>query len=503
MPAPLEHHDWPSVSRLVERRLASVRSDPRPMWHGNAPSVRVVGPDTMVASAEDAMAVAAVLVTVVGPAWDGAAAARLTCSGPARIGDPGPDGMRRFAARTGANVARAVRLGHAIVHRDPSAMSPREAATLAVLMDVDGDLPARVRESLSAMRRPAPDPAPLPGGMFPFAFSWTDAPGQAPVLASLGQARLHALSSSAAPVAVRLASPFGATVAVRKVGDDWIRPVLAPGAWAPVGVAEFLDAVRAGYAWADNPFEPPAGRDVVKVAVSDYAAFRGDGHPSAAAARGEALDRAGDLAVVDGVVHRLTGEPRLHVRKEWRGLGRDGAAHCDVSLAWHLPDGLHMHAHQGTLHAPPDHADDGAYLPPGHGWTFGLGEAGRLDAMLGDWLREGGDAPRARKARHVPGPPFDGIDAEAFPDHGDTAFRALLAWEASFAGGSGCAAVEAARQALDGQDPGDVDPAPPRPDGWDPALVDAGRFLGVLAGEANVALAARRSLGAGSTSPGR
>lgn len=502
MPAPLEHSDWPDVSRLVERRLASMRFDPRPLWNGTAAAIRVVGPDTMVASAEDAMSVAAALAPVVGAAWDGPAAARLTCSGPARVGDADAYGARSFANRTGANVARAVRLGHAIVHRDAAALAPREVDALSRLMEVDGELAGRVRASLAAMRRPVPEAAPPVDGRVPFLFTWTDAPGQAPVSASVGHAMMPALRASMVPAVARLDAADGRPIHVRKGGDAWFRPVLAPGTWQPVGVGEFMDAAANGYAWADNPFEPPAGRDVVKVAVGDYAVRRDGASTACDAALGEALDRAGQVVVIDGVVHRLTGEPRLHVRREWRGLARDGAAHVDVSLAWHLPDGLHMHAHQGTLHAPPLHPDDGTYLSPGHGWTFGLGEAGRVEAMLDGWLGGGVTRPMARLARHVPGVPFGILDHEAFPDPGDTALRALVSWERGFAPGGGTRAADAARQALDGADPGDVDGTPPQRRGWDETLVDAGRLLSVLAADANEALSARRTVGTGA-SPGR
>ncbi len=247
-----------------------------------------------------------------------------------------------------------------------------------------------------------------------------------------------------APVVARLlvepaAGRAGGEVALRRHGDAWLRPVLAPGGWEPLDETGFRHACASGASWVDDPFATRAGTGP-RLGVADVAAPPGtgapQGHPAKVAAQaGDAMQaclrRAGTLFIVDGVVHRTTGAPGLHVEvtgtDRWQARIRTPFVHA----AWHL---------DGDISSSTDQATHGRQVVQGvddllvglasrEGRVVSLPlDAGDLASLVVTRLAGDAGAGRAFAAAEADTVPcVEILDADAFPASRDVARGILLA----------------------------------------------------------------------------
>ncbi len=403
---------------------------------------------------------------------------------------------------------KAVRVGHAIAHRDPSGLSRGEMAWLAAEFDgrpVRGDLDlATVAREMLAQEPVTPADA----ASVTFRHAWRGHRPRSRVTQAVylghGAVPIGTVPADRAPVVARLHSPQGPSIELRQVGDVLFRPVLAPGRWEPVRLGEFLAAAADGVAWTDSPFAAPDGDGLIQMGVTDYAgAPPSTSLPSDVAAcreaRETAMARAGTLVVIDGVVHRSTEPPRLTVEQLDRHLVVNGSIqvgqHITVSLGWRFADGLGMRVQQDTMNRVSDvwcHVDHlaGRYdHGPGEGMSFPVGEGPSVEALVAAWVSD----PLAgvwADVTYEPGVPVDVLRPSALPADPDAPFRDLLAWEASFGGPGTTHVADALSLAVDRRSPvelpADMEPAPH--DGHDR---DVRALLEALVRRANAEIALR------------
>ncbi len=123
------------------------------------------------------------------------------------------------------------------------------------------------------------------------------------------------LDPSEAPVACRLRAGDGSWLDVRRVGDAYLRPVLAPGGWRPIDLPGFRLAAEGARPWPDSPFARYAPRDRHQVPLAAYLherVGRAPDHVAALAAERDAMAANLRLLVsIDGIVHRETSAPVL------------------------------------------------------------------------------------------------------------------------------------------------------------------------------------------------
>ena len=263
-----------------------------------------------------------------------------------------------------ADFALAMKLGYAAATGTLAGVAPHEASLVLHCGDFD-DAPA-------AMPPPEPVPVPSAGGPVRFAYVSMEAVrgrrNPQPV-AREGHVALVPVHGDEAPVVARLLVPpdgrdEAGEVALRRHGDHWLRPVLAPGCWKPLDGDGFRRACASGEAWVDDPFAPPAG-DAARLGVGDVAPPPGAGQPEGPTAKVAAqadaalqacLRRAGTLFLVDGVVHRVTGEPGLHVEVAGTDHRQVRVRDPVVRVGWHL---------EGDISSSTDQATYGRRIVPG------------------------------------------------------------------------------------------------------------------------------------------
>ncbi len=245
----------------------------------------------------------------------------------------------------------------------------------------------------------------------------------------------------------------GHVVSLRMVGDMPYRALCRPGSWDPVGVAEFVDLVGSGTAWADNPFLQRRHRANALVDLDEYAcAAKRPRHASEDGLREltASLRRAGDLVVIDGAVHRHVGTPRLHLACEVPRACSPTGAGARLKVVWTLGCGLASDDVQTRL--SPHHGADwrprGLWVGTEEGelpacLSFGLGDMAQVLALVA-WLAQGrptgGERPVAFESPSVPA---HVIDAERFPEDHLAAVRAIAAIEAHRVTASGKVVVDA------------------------------------------------------------
>ena len=226
-----------------------------------------------------------------------------------------------------AFAAKAVAIAHALLTGEVEEIPDHERDVLLEAVEAHVPWDARVdalrRASKSLRDAPRRDPAPerSPDLPHPFAFPWSvgmAADYPVAVHAGMAMAAVGSVEAREAPVSVRLRLPAGGWLPVRRHGEEWLRPVLAPDGRSTVGFAEYAALVAEAPSWADNPFLPrnkgrmtPLGlADLVTEAPPPTPAYsfgigRRNGHEAAA------RDAAGRIVLLDGVVHRMTCEPML------------------------------------------------------------------------------------------------------------------------------------------------------------------------------------------------
>ncbi len=265
----------------------------------------------------------------------------------------------------------------------------------ALVMERFDDIPRSDRETLSSLmgahnRRKLPeagwiDPPPWasddPAGPVEVAFAWRQAGSNGRGRSTLTKGSLNTflfpIDGDQAPVACRLRTVEDGWIEVRRRGDGFLRPLLAPGTWLPIGVARFKDAVASGEPWADNPFQssgskgPLLGVDDVAFPAAPRRAGDGGRLDVAAAA---ILDAAPMLFAIDGIVFRETEPPVLCIETYPIGVCTRGSIeagrHESFAMTWRLGGDLSMVAGQ-----------DGFRSMSQNQWRFGrvAGAHGHLD----------------------------------------------------------------------------------------------------------------------------
>ncbi len=290
-------------------------------------------------------------------------------------------------------------------------------------------VPSRAAAPPSATARLPAHPVPVG-----FVHAWR-ARGDAPGVTRLGTGTVPLVETaeSDAPVAVRLRRPDGGSLDVRRFGSAWLRPVLSPGTWEPIGPAALAHHLGEGTAWIDNPTTPVATASGARqrLGAASHRAGEGATHglrhlatsgdptePSdlraMVAAAAACADRAGTLHVIGGVVHRTTVEPRMGIDSYDRGT---------TEVFWFMPGDL---ASTDTMSTCPGREppirfhhlcrEDDRRVPdvglPVTDAALVRAVASRLSEGL--WRYRDGDGPGRRDGEHEG--TVEVTDPSAFPD---------------------------------------------------------------------------------------
>ncbi len=353
------------------------------------------------------------------------------------------DATSRLASRKGASGVDCVllRLSHAVATGDHGAVRAIDRAWLASALKgcegCDAFVLGMGRDAMTEIV-PVVDPGAVVPSAVPFALV-CEVPrgtGSTSVVVE-GMAPLRDAGSEPSGIVARLRTEDGREVALREVDGVPYRALCRPGTWDPIGVVEFATAVSEGVAWRDNPFRS-SGAGVTGARERVEAPWEGGRHQDVVGqAIRDALAKAGDLVVIDGVVHRPTGLPMLHLQGISVSDHPIKAGPTRLAFAWSLGDGLTSDSSQTPMPRPraPQGAAANLWLD-GHqpgtadrgiGWKVGDPLArGPLPACtsfpigdleqalgLGTALADGG-----WKVRHDPGITF------AAPDRPDAWFDA-------------------------------------------------------------------------------
>lgn len=213
-----------------------------------------------------------------------------------------------------------------------------------------------------------------------------------------------------APVVARLVGARNEPIPVRALGDGYIRPVFLPGSQAPADLASFREAARHGGHWEDNPFmaRPYSGRTLVgldSVAFPAGRRFKGDAEAENEATA-ECLARARGLVVVEGIVHRPSPPPTLHLTTVASTYELQGHR-----IAWRMGD---THMLRGGSPFGMDLRGDDLLEgnTGGYATGFGPGEAAQLADVMRACSEEAGEA---FPVRFRDAPAVAWADASAFP----------------------------------------------------------------------------------------
>ena len=202
-----------------------------------------------------------------------------------------------------------------------------------------------------------PSPEPLPGDERPAvvtAFSgWrtTDRGGRrGPWQRTRQEIAFPRLPSSDAEVAFRLrVGDSDNWLEIRKMGPHFYRPVMAPGTWTPVGIAEAARAWKDGAPWPDDPLSSPrigAGQEAgVALGIAE---MMPEAHPkkplelaAAEESAAETTERSALLTAFDDVLHVRTDRPNLALvlvrTREYDRLNKLTKSSDEPRLAWAAP----------------------------------------------------------------------------------------------------------------------------------------------------------------------
>ncbi len=272
-------------------------------------------------------------------------------------------------------------------------------------------------------------------------------------MAMTATAHVTHVASARAPVAARLRKPHGGWLDVRVMDGVTIRPVLAPGKdWRPVGLPEFAALSAGGLAWPDCPFRIKPHPRAAHLDMLDYASpvLAGEGREAAARAATAALAVAGALVVVDGIVHRSTSPPTLHLTMMGRASGwsmpswkRKGMAvgkpWRHLRTGWRLPGDIDaFFPNTTTRHSFPDVVwDPGVPNSVRYSENPSLTEFDRFGhpaSAADDFARfvahyvQGNDTPEIGRALVDVDPPIVVVDASLLRSCGDVHADILERW---------------------------------------------------------------------------
>lgn len=326
-----------------------------------------------------------------------------------RPGPRGPDGVSFGPdGHVVLHQLAALRVAHAVATGRTGSLSVDErrvAASYAERRKREGDLFGSVDfpKLIGLLGHGAPDPwyPPRLPGVPPacaFAFAWPRPVGaQTSPTRSAGLAPMREVAASDAPVACRLATTTRRSLDVRTHAGTFLRPVLSPGGWEPIGVDAFVAAAAEGRRWADNPFVPQS-RHMPVLALAEMAAPAKVRPAVAEEAAARVVARVGTLVVVDGIVHRECPPPVACLVRTSDG---------PISVSWAIPgqveatdDQLFLRVGQVGIRRPSlDGGDPWVPFAEHHpAMTVPLAEADALTRMAAECLADE-DGPTLSTAR--------------------------------------------------------------------------------------------------------
>ncbi len=248
-----------------------------------------------------------------GCAWSDAGAAKVANHW-YRVGPHREGGVEtKYVERT-LGIVRCLAMAHAVASREPGRLGLFDARHVHRALE---DMPGYGDERRVLLERCLYGNV-MTAGMAEVAFRMpTFQPGPDGRLdtarVARGKVALARVSPGDAPVVARLRTPLE-PLAVRSLGEGFIRPLLEPGSWRPLREGDLGEALSGMSAWRDDPFRDfdEASNDRLLptddlVACDAGTRRRRRDAPDEAALAAGAL---GALVIVDDVVHRRTRTPR-------------------------------------------------------------------------------------------------------------------------------------------------------------------------------------------------
>lgn len=216
---------------------------------------------------------------------------------------------------------------------DPATVIPAQSLrAFSAYSPMAGDTPlvsvifcraAALRVALDARDglRPAPPPAaaPSPGktAVFRYAMPFSvGADGRGAFRGWVGTGTMRTISPDDARPALSLRTP-GGRISLRRMGAQWLRPVLAPDSWEPMRSRDLIAAVASPPAWNDNPYVAgPRGRGPA-FGMSEIPLVVAETLPTQAARATRAAEalsgKVGMLLDVEGIAYKAIRAPRVGV----------------------------------------------------------------------------------------------------------------------------------------------------------------------------------------------
>ncbi len=233
----------------------------------------------------------------------------------------------------------ALRIGWAVIARDPALIPTPDRRRVLGILGREGAM-RPLADLVASEPPPFPSPpAPIDSTTVGFRFCRPASRRSRSLVDGHALALVDVVDPADAPAVLALTSKDGHTFEVRRQGVVWFRPILEPGSWRPIGIDRFVQATASGEAWFDNPFLPrPAGPRESPLHMDDAvtpglrASCASDELDERAKSR--ALGRAGRLALIDGIVHRVVDAPRYVAT-----VGSTGHS-TSTGVAWCFADGL-------------------------------------------------------------------------------------------------------------------------------------------------------------------
>ena len=311
-----------------------------------------------------------------------------------------------------ASMYRVLRLTHAVASGEGFAATPADEALLKSIL---GDHPlfknAIKTISIARTNRVA-TLAPGESTLADVAFLWRRPSSNGKESMELARATtrvaIEGVSTEDAPVEMQIRTPEGNWFDVRSIAGVLYRPLMAPGEWRPIPLAECLDALASGRAWVDSPALTP--EHVSRhMDLDDLASESAPPRELAKAETEAERVRACcvGLVCIDGVVHRPTEAPKIGISlKSNYDLASPSVIWSLGSLASDVsqnPSAIHNSRTANFAHAS-------WHREPESTLAFDPGYDGFVRGVVAKWMEY------RREPREIDPPWFQGIEAASPAD---------------------------------------------------------------------------------------